>query len=345
MPLYNMPVEVHDQLVTMVTKQRDAVVRKRKISGRERLDELDRLNNILDWLELEDVQEWRSGGSPLTDEELMARMRVTIPPKKAGRLELVRFTVEENDIAAEAFYGVRTPDPGEYTKLQEHVPGHEKGGILWMSDTPAELVDHLPAARKIADPSCRLVLINGLGLGCIAKLALSFGHVDKVYVVELDQRVIKIVGRWLTARYEDRVTIIDGSAYEVVWPSDEPPFDVVWHDIWPNISDENLIGMHQLHEEYRNHCRWQGSWALELCMMMQDVHRQGFQMVEKRDGKLPDETHKLWDTYREYLEVEHHYAYFVEQGYHAAPREGHPTPLDGLEDNVGRDGTIWRVDA
>lgn len=275
------------------------------------------------------------------DKDLMARMRVTIPPKKAGRLELLRFTVPENDVAAAAYYGVRTPQAGEYTKLVEHIPGHEKEGILWMSDTPAELVDHLPAARRIADPSCKRVLINGLGLGCIAQLALSFDHVEHVDVVEQDLRVIKIVGRAMKAEYGDRFQVIHGDAYKMGWLLG--PWDVVWHDIWPHIDEDNLIGMHILHEMYRTRCPWQGSWALELCMMMQDVDRDLFKLVEQKEGKVPDVTHELWTTYQSYLEVEQHYAYFVEQGYHAAPRDGHPTPMDGLPDDIGRDGTIWRT--
>jgi hypothetical protein len=57
MPLYRMPKEVHDDLVTIVTEHRDAAVRKRKISGRDRLREVDRFNDIIDWLELEEVLE------------------------------------------------------------------------------------------------------------------------------------------------------------------------------------------------------------------------------------------------------------------------------------------------
>jgi hypothetical protein len=280
----------------------------------------------------------------LTDEDkdLIARMRVTIPPKKAGRLELTRMTMQANDIAALAFYGVRTPEAGEYTVLREHIPGHPKGGILWMSDTTAELADHLPVARRIADPNTKHVLINGLGLGCIAKLACSFDHVKQVDVVEQDSRVIKLVGRWFKLNYGTKIQVIPSDAYDIrlEWPL-EGPWDVVWHDIWPNIDEDNLIGMHALHEKYRDHCRWQDSWALELCMMMQDVDRELFKKVEEKDGMKPAEAHDLFQTYQSFLEVEQHYAYFIEQGYRPASREGHPTPLDDLDDGVGRDGTRW----
>jgi hypothetical protein len=282
------------------------------------------------------------------DLDLMARMRVTIPPKKAGRLELVRFKVEDLDIPAELYYGSRSPSGGEYTKLQERIPGHKQDGILWMSDTPAELADHLPVARRIADPSCKRVLINGLGLGCIAKLACSFDHVESIQVVEMDQRVIKLVGRWMQAEYGDRLQIISGDAYDMKWPPTEEPWDVVWHDIWPFIAEDNLEGMHRLHRMYRSHCTWQGSWAVELCMMMQDVDRSLFKRIAKMEGKLPDENHKLWKDYLDFLEVEHHYSYFAEQGYHAASPDDHPIPiahaLNQLSNwETGIDGTTWKV--
>jgi hypothetical protein len=231
------------------------------------------------------------------------------------------------------------PEAGEYTKLQERIPNHPKDGVVWMSDTPAELIDHLPAARRIADPSTKRVLIMGLGLGCIAKLAASFDHVEQIYVVERDARVIKLVGRWFK---DERVHVIEGDAYDLpVGPSEH--WDVIWHDIWPHIDEENLLGMHYLHHKYREHCTWQGMWALELCMMQQDVDRELFREVKRREGKMPGPTHELWELYVDFLEFDVHYTYFVEHGYKAESREGHPSVLDDLPNHVGSDGTHWGV--
>ena len=38
-------------------------------------------------------------------------------------------------------------------------------------------------------------------------------------------------------------------------------YDVVWHDIWPNICTDNLPEMHKLHRKYGRRCNWQGSWC------------------------------------------------------------------------------------
>jgi hypothetical protein len=278
-----------------------------------------------------------------TDLDLMARMHCTIPPKKAGRLELVKFTItDEPDPAAELHYGVRSATPGEYTKLQERVSGKPLEGTLWMSDTPAELKDHLPVARKIADPNCKRVLIMGLGLGCIIKLAASFDHVEDIYVVEQDSRVIKLVGRWFDKEYAGRVHVIEGDAYEQpVGPREH--WDVVWHDIWPDMGEDNLAPMHFLHQRYRDHCTWQGLWALEFCMMQQDVTRELVQRVERVDGKKIDVTHTLWKEYNEFLDLEPHYKYFAQQGYVAASRHGHNTVLDELDGKIPKNKTIFGV--
>jgi len=278
------------------------------------------------------------------DQDLMARMHVTVPPKKAGRLSLQRFTIRPNDDAGHSHYGKRMAEPGEYSKLQELIPGHPHGGVVWMSDTPAELVDHLEVARLIARPTTKRVLINGLGLGCIAKLAASFDHVERIDVVELDPRVVKIVGRWFDVNYGSRVRVVQADAYKVEWAKDMH-WDVVWHDIWPHIDEDNLPEMHRLHDKYAGRSDWQGYWVVELCMMMHDVNRELFRRVEEQDGRLPQLGDELWESYQEYLELEHHYAWFVEQGYHAAPRDGHPTPLDQLDENweEKRPKAIWRV--
>ena len=263
-----------------------------------------------------------------TDAELMARMRVNVPAKKSGRIEIAKFTVPPGDPGM-AYYGPRAPEPGDYTKLQEYVPGHEQEGFVWMSDTTAELLDHLPAARRIADPSTRRVLINGLGLGCLATLALSFDHVEHVDVVEQDQRVIKLVGNWLNKEHGDqRLWVLPRDAYQIGWPHGTS-WDVIWHDIWPSIGSDNLRGMHQLHQKYADHCGWQGIWSLEQSMTMQDQERLLVQEVVKMDGKLPEPGHEVWDSYQEFVDLEQDYAYFVEQGYHAtSPEDLYPEGKD-----------------
>lgn len=49
---YAMPEETHDKIVDLIKERRDTVVRKRHtLSGHQRVAELDRLNDLLDWLD------------------------------------------------------------------------------------------------------------------------------------------------------------------------------------------------------------------------------------------------------------------------------------------------------
>jgi hypothetical protein len=103
-------------------------------------------------------------------------------------------------------------------------------------------------------------------LGMVADLMLQKKEVTHVTVVELDPDVIQLTARWLRKKHitNDRLTIIQGNAltYKHIAGT---KWNVVWHDIWPDISEENLTDMHKLHRSFGGRCDWQGSWARELC--------------------------------------------------------------------------------
>ena len=141
--------------------------------------------------------------------------------------------------------------PGEYTRLCY-------GSEIVMSDTPAEIEDHR-AFLNVLEITGGRVLVNGLGLGMAIKGALAIGasHVD---VVEIDPKLIALVA----PSYDDaRVRIHEGDALSFKWEPNTA-WDVVWHDIWPTICDDNLPEMKRLHRMYGHRCRWQGSWGRDL---------------------------------------------------------------------------------
>lgn len=84
-------------------------------------------------------------------------------------------------------------------------------------------------------------------------------NVQSITVVELSTDVITLVAPHL----DPRIKVVHGDAY--TW---QPPkgirYSVVWHDIWPTLSSENLEGMTKLHRKYGRRCDWQGSWGKEL---------------------------------------------------------------------------------
>lgn len=129
-------------------------------------------------------------------------------------------------------------------------------GRLWMSDTPDERRDHAEPFWQAQRRGGR-VLIHGLGLGMVVGAALALPNVEHVDVVEIDPRVVEAIGPHYAS---DRCTIHLGDALTLDWPTGSR-WNVVWHDIWPTISGDNLPTMHRLHRRFGRRSDWQGSWA------------------------------------------------------------------------------------
>lgn len=181
--------------------------------------------------------------------------QVTIPEGELDGVKVQRFTVTEADYKRTIWgYPGRSCPPGTYTKLVID-------GELWMSDTPAEYYDHSEAVRRIQKPETKRVLINGLGIGMVVKAAVDSPHVEHIDVVELDKRVIELIGPHYSA--DPRVTIHHADAYTIQWPKGMR-WDVVWHDIWVELNTDNLDQMATLHRRYGRRAAWQGSWGKEF---------------------------------------------------------------------------------
>lgn len=187
-----------------------------------------------------------------------------VPPGQSGNWRVFTTTLTEADAKLEnvrmAFSGERRyVRAGTYTVLAQ-------GPTVVMSDTPAEKQEHYEPARRAVGR----VLINGLGLGLIARACLAKPEIESVTVIELSPDVIALTAPHVV---DPRLEIIQADAY--TW---EPPrglvYDVVWHDIWPTISSENLAQMAKLHRKYARRCRWQGSWAKEECQYMRRRERE-----------------------------------------------------------------------
>ncbi len=186
--------------------------------------------------------------------------KVNIPEGCKGNWYVEKFEVK-NDVTRAIFNlhagGGRDVPVETYTRLMRD---HSFDNPM-MSDTPAEIYDHLEALYKIQELGGR-VLINGLGLGCILKAALSFPNVERVDVVELEQDIIDLVA----PSYADaRVHIYQVDAYTIQWGKADK-WTVAWHDIWANICSDNLEGMAKLHRKYGHKVVWQGSWNKAECL-------------------------------------------------------------------------------
>ena len=188
------------------------------------------------------------------------RFKVDVPEGESGRVRVERFVVEDERNLTNMRYamaGMRTVPEGTWTRITE-------GGTLWMSDTPSEIIDHIHAIREMEKRGGR-VAINGLGVGVVTQAALRAPTVERVDVVELSEAVISLVGPHYTALAEaegKELVIHHADALTMRWPVGTR-FDVAWHDIWPDITTDNLETMGTLHRKYGRISAWQGSWRRE----------------------------------------------------------------------------------
>jgi hypothetical protein len=190
------------------------------------------------------------------------RMEVTVPEGEVDGLRVERFEVTglEGWNLRAMIREDRGCDPGTYTRLVGR-----KNDVMWMSDTTAERNDHKEPVAYIQLGKAKTVLINGLGLGMVLAAALTYGHVERVDVVELDERVIKLVGPHYAS--DPRVNIIHADAYEQInaWPRGSR-WDVAWSDVWPELSADNIPSMDVLHQYYRRRTQWHGCWGRKICL-------------------------------------------------------------------------------
>lgn len=121
-------------------------------------------------------------------------------------------------------------------------------GSVWMSTTTDELYDHL----EFVATARGVVLVTGLGLGCVVSALCRRPDVTRVVVVESDADVVALVGPALLEAFGARLEIYHDDAFRFA-----PPFlfDAAWHDIWPVIAPENLVEMRRLRRHYRRHMR------------------------------------------------------------------------------------------
>jgi hypothetical protein len=217
------------------------------------------------------------------------RYQVDWPEAELGRYAIQHFTIlpraigRVNNLMAEGMD--RDTGAGTFRRLLERHPRTDTCGVTWMSDTRAEIYEHAPMLNKL-DLCARFgqakrILINGLGLGLVANAALAYPRVEHVDVVEYDPEIVELVGQFLTT--DPRVTIHLGDAYNISWPRGTR-WDLAWHDIWPEISDDNLPGMARLGRKYKGKAGWQGYWQKRGCLRMKRAYDQ------MRAGTLPPES-------------------------------------------------------
>ena len=182
---------------------------------------------------------------------------VSVPDGQVGAWRVETFQVSEDeakwhnmrcDLKRQRLFRIQ---PGTYRRLV-----HENG-LLMMSNTPMEVWTNREALRRATGR----VLINGLGLGMLLEAMLAKPDVTYVRVIEKEADVIALVGPQFA--HDPRVEIVLADALDYR-PARGERFDFVWHDIWPDVSSDNLPQMTQLARRYGQRTKAQGFWAWDL---------------------------------------------------------------------------------
>jgi len=197
-------------------------------------------------------------------EKKITDIRVDVPEGISKDWRIEKFTISEADAK---FYNMRATfsygggrriiRSGEYTRLV-------KDHTVIMSDTPAEIRDHLEFV-KIARLG-KHILINGLGLGWALEAILDAPKIKTITVIEKSKDVINLVKQHYYDKCpKDKYLIIVNTDALEFKPHKGQRYNAVWHDIWENICSDNLNEMKTLYRKYSRYCDWQGSWCRYEC--------------------------------------------------------------------------------
>lgn len=171
-----------------------------------------------------------------------------LPEGTSGAFRVERFTVGKEDAEKEALRAAlsssnrgRGVPEGTYTRLTQT-------GNVWMSDTPAEQLDHLDAINNAAGN----VLVTGLGLGMVAAGMLAKRPETRLTIIEREAHVVSLVKPALVERFGGaRVEVIVANAYEWL-PPPGVRFDYAWHDVWPTLSPDNIAKFARMRRHYQH---------------------------------------------------------------------------------------------
>lgn len=192
-------------------------------------------------------------------------MKATVPDGRKGAWIIDTLHLDDDDAIKTAMVAMVRGDEklmcpaGTYKRLR-----NIERKVVVMSNTPMEVNSN----QEFVNRAHGKVLINGLGIGMVLEAVLGKPDVAHVTVVEVSQDLIDLVAPHFQSFTDaGRLTIVQGDAFE--HPVNEGDFyDVIWHDIWDDISPANCEAMIRLREKYKGHCAWQGYWSEDMIREM-----------------------------------------------------------------------------
>lgn len=193
------------------------------------------------------------------------KIKSTVPEGQVGNVKIDKFSLTHDDLGT-LHARLRGMDPGEgdFTRLVVD------GGLM-MSDTQWEVRTHGPlwtALRALHRTNTETgdnarVLLHGLGMGLTVEACLITAGVTQIDVVEINGDVIELVGPWATELAVTRGVVLNiyhADARTHKWESGQH-WDIAWHDIWPNICEDNRDEMNWFSRSFGRRTSWQGCWS------------------------------------------------------------------------------------
>lgn len=181
------------------------------------------------------------------------QMADLLPEGTSGQVTIKHFEVTERD---SAFTRIRAVSHGRDAYVPAGRYAHlVVGHTLMMSDTPMEKRTN----REVVMQAHGHVLIAGLGLGMILHPIAAKASVTEITVIEKYADVTRLVGPTLPAK----VRVIEADIF--TWkPERGTRYDTIYHDVWPDITEENLDEMATLNRRFAR-CKAEGAWVGAWC--------------------------------------------------------------------------------
>jgi hypothetical protein len=205
----------------------------------------------------------------------LANYRVQLNPVERGSHYIEKFTVSLDNADPLAMVELfksqlsgRPVVPGDYTRLVRKESDGTKTTV--MSDSPAEIWDHMPFLVRAKGS----ILITGLGIGMCLDAVCRNPKVQHVTVIERSEDVIGMVWPQLKKRrhIKKKARLIPGDALEISeCHYKDCHYDFAWHDIWDCIGADNLPQMRAMKKKYANLSDWQGCWCELECEFMHRI--------------------------------------------------------------------------
>lgn len=199
--------------------------------------------------------------------KFLADRIINIPEGQSGPFRLIHKILPEGSMLSMPYGAIKFDgDVWIHVLTEKQISGKE---LVWMSDTPREIVSLGPLAKDARGN----ILIAGLGLGYVATKCLENPEVESVTVVEYNPHVIKLVYKHL----DPRIKVIQDDFHHFVRTNRKcRKYDFAILDIWPTISDENVDDYAKLISRMRRHCGFKGEtrgWAIDesVDMLMRNI--------------------------------------------------------------------------